>query len=426
MRIALVSWNRQKLGGTEVYLDQIISSLHQQGHEVAFWHEVDEPKAAGQIAVPQTAPTWCVSELSEREALKGLRNWAPDVIYAHGLTNPGLESEVLKIAPAVFFAHSYYGTCISGGKSFAFPKVYPCTRSFGPQCLLHYYPHRCGGLNPLTMWRDYHRQRSRLELLSRYKAIVTMSAYMVKEYVNHGFDPNRLHNLSGYFGANGTNEERVMRLETLRPGQGDAADAAPEIRGPLENDFHHLLFLGRMDYLKGGRVLCASLPHVCAALNRPVLVTFAGDGPDRKVWEKQAARLQTLHDNLRIEFTGWVSPQRRDELLQRCHLLVVPSLWPEPFGLVGLEASSHGVPAVAFDVGGIKEWLWHGTNGFLASGNPATPERLAAAIVKCFETPTAYARLRRGAFAVGQVFSRRRHVHDLLTILRRAATDSYR
>ena len=106
-----------------------------------------------------------------------------------------------------------------------------------------------------------------------------MSAFMVKEYVNHGFDPNRLHNLSGYFGANGTDEERVMRLETLRPGQGDAADAAPEIRGPLENDFHHLLFLGRMDYLKGGRVLCASLPHVCAALNRPVLVTFAGDGP---------------------------------------------------------------------------------------------------------------------------------------------------
>ena len=84
------------------------------------------------------------------------------------------------------------------------------------------------------------------------------------------------------------------------------------------------------------------------------------------------------------------------------------------------------MPAVAFDVGAIKEWLWHGTNGFLASGNPATPERLAAAIVKCFETPTAYARLRRGAFAVGQVFSRRRHVHDLLTILRRAATDSYR
>ena len=99
MRIALVSWNRQKLGGTEIYLDQIISSLHEQGHEVAFWHEVDEPKAAGQIAVPQTAPTWCVSELSEGEALKGLRNWAPDVIYAHGLTNPGLESEVLKIAP---------------------------------------------------------------------------------------------------------------------------------------------------------------------------------------------------------------------------------------------------------------------------------------------------------------------------------------
>src|SRR2546426_9796760 len=180
MRIALVSWNRQKLGGTEVYLDQIISALYQQGHEVAFWHEVDEPKAAGQIAVPQTAPTWCVSELSEGEALKGLRNWAPDVIYAHGLTNPGLESEVLKIAPAVFFAHSYYGTCISGGKSFAFPEVKPCPRRFCPQCLFYYYPPRCGGFNPLTMCGDYHSPRSRLELPSRYNAFVSMSAEMVK------------------------------------------------------------------------------------------------------------------------------------------------------------------------------------------------------------------------------------------------------
>lgn len=39
--------------------------------------------------------------------------------------------------------------------------------------------------------------------------------------------------------------------------------------------------------------------------------------------------------------------------MERCGHLVIPNLWPEPFGLVGLEAAQYGVPAVSFAVGGI-------------------------------------------------------------------------
>src|SRR2546423_8225430 len=39
------------------------------------------------------------------------------------------------VAPAVFFAHAYYGTCISGAKTFKRPTVTPCDRRFGPKCL---------------------------------------------------------------------------------------------------------------------------------------------------------------------------------------------------------------------------------------------------------------------------------------------------
>jgi glycosyltransferase involved in cell wall biosynthesis len=45
---------------------------------------------------------------------------------------------------------------------------------------------------------------------------------------------------------------------------------------------------------------------------------------------------------------------------------VVPSRWPEPFGMVGIEAMARGRPVVGFSVGGIPDWLEHEVTGLLA------------------------------------------------------------
>ena len=108
--------------------------------------------------------------------------------FSHGLLDPEIEARTLHIAPAVFLAHAYYGTCISGAKMFKSPTNMPCSRTFGWPCLAHYYPRRCGGWSPITMVREFRRQSARFELLSQYKAIVTLSSHMQREYARHGLE----------------------------------------------------------------------------------------------------------------------------------------------------------------------------------------------------------------------------------------------
>lgn len=414
MRIAIISWSRREAGGTETYLKRIIPELLRVGHSVAFWYEIDEPVDREQIPLPDGVPAWCASDLGAKRALAALRDWHPDLIYAHGLHNPELEAETLQIAPVVFFAHNYHGTCISGAKTFKNPIVTPCSRRFGWQCLLHYYPHRCGGWSPLTMVSEYKRQSQRLKILESCSFIVTISEYMRAEYIMHGFEPERVHNLSHqpYHMCDPPYQDaQDEQVNTpLREAPLPCLDQEQLIEARIPR---RLLFLGRMTFLKGGRILLDALPSVRASLDRTLHVTFAGDGPDRHVWERTANQLAARNPGLYIDFVDWVSGQQKEFLLRESDLLIVPSLWPEPYGRVGLEACSQGVPVVAFAVGGIPEWLTDGVNGHLAPGNPPTVPGLAEAIIKCLRDPSVYARLKLGAVQMAQRCSFEGHLAAL-------------
>ena len=55
--------------------------------------------------------------------------------------------------------------------------------------------------------------------------------------------------------------------------------------------------------------------------------------------------------------------------MARASAVVFPSLWAEPFGIVGMEALARGVPVVGFDVGGVRDWLEDDVNGYLVPRN---------------------------------------------------------
>jgi glycosyltransferase involved in cell wall biosynthesis len=375
LRIALVNWTTRVAGGVETYLRDLIPALESRGHAVALVAERDAPADRPPISAGERRV------VGADDARGFVRDWRPDVAYVHGLDDPAVETALLESGPVAYFAHNYRGTCISGEKAHKFPSRVPCSRVFGPPCLALFYPRRCGGLNPATMVRDYAHQRARLARLRSAARLVTASAHMREEYLRHGFSPDRVVHLP---------------LPVPEPGPWPAPSAPPAPAATPAPT--RLVWAGRMERPKGGDLFLDAAALAARSLERTLHLTLIGDGRERAAWERRAQRLAAEGARIRPCFTGWLDAGALDSAFAGADLLVVSSVWPEPFGRVGLEAARHGVPAVAFAVGGIPEWLEDGVNGRLAPGRRPRAEDLAGAIVAGLRDPTEHARLRAGAY----------------------------
>ena len=391
MRILIGTWHRNLVGGTEKYLQALIPGLLEQGHQVAVVHACPANIEEGTIDPPGApVPVWSLAELGSEALLRAVAEWEPDVVYSQGVNDTALELALLDRYPTILFAHAYNLTCVSGRKYHAFPGVQPCNRKFGPACLALYFPRRCGGWSPQTMWLMYQETARVNARLNTYRAVVVGSAHMYHEFLQHGVPPEKLHV------APLPSMDSEFRPDPPKPH-------APEGR---------ILFLGRLIDAKGGSYLIRAIPQASKKLGRPLSLTIAGDGPDRQPLEKLSRDLHVT-----VKFAGWLSAQPKAALLRESDLLAVPSLWPEPFGLVGIEAGSLGVPAVGYALGGIPDWLIPGETGELAPGDPPTVDGLADAIVAALADPVQYQRLCRGAWEKSHSFTLAAHMNKLEAIL---------
>jgi glycogen(starch) synthase len=115
---------------------------------------------------------------------------------------------------------------------------------------------------------------------------------------------------------------------------------------------------------------------------------MAGDGPDKGMLEALARRLGLAGH---VEFPGWVAPDRVASVINMSTLVVMPSRWPEPFGLVALQAAQMGRPVVACRVGGLPAVVEHGRTGLLV---PADDEQaMADAIERLLSDPLSVKRM---------------------------------
>jgi glycosyltransferase involved in cell wall biosynthesis len=390
MRVLLVHASTSRCGGVEQHLHELIPALRDRGHEVALLHEHAADPAFPPIA-PSDLPSWCISTQGSA-VLNLVRDWQPDVAYVHSLIAPSVLGPLVTEFPALHFIHGYVGACISVSRCMKFPAPRPCDRIFGWACLARYYPRRCGGWNPLTLWAEFHRQRRHREFLLRFDLLLTHSKHVRNEYVRHGTSPDRIRCVA-FFVAPATTTLCFPRQTSLTPLR--------------------LLYLGRFDPLKGGQVLLSALPLVHERLRRPIELVMAGDGTERRAWGRRAETITRASPEIEVRFPGWLSGPARETAFGEADVVVIPSLWPEPFGMAGVEAGLRGIPAVAFDVGGIRAWLKPGVSGHLASGSPPTRHELADAIARTTADTRTYRALSAGAFRTACEFSRDRHLEAL-------------
>ena len=412
MRIALAAANARIVGGAESYLDVVVPLLHKAGHQTMLLCEYDAPTHRRRISIDQASPLWLVSESGMEPALEALERWHPDVIFSQCMPTVSLEEQMQAIAPVVNFVHTYYGLCISQSKMFSFPVPLACDRPLGKLCLAHFYPHRCGGLNPLTMLRDYRTETARLHALRSARTIVTASEHMRSEILRHDFPPETV---------------RVLGLPVLDSTTSYPLKPSDHSGGPhSDNDRnvdlpYRVLFVGRMEKPKGASLLIDAIALAAVKLNRRLTLTLAGDGRERAALENQIRNLPAHSPSVDVTFIGWLDRAELCALIDRSDLLAVPSLWPEPFGLVGVEAGLRGLPAVAFDTGGVSAWLQDGVSGMLVRDRPPTALALASALADCLNDQANHAHLRQGARKSALRFSPQAHLEKLIAVLNAAS-----
>jgi glycosyltransferase involved in cell wall biosynthesis len=121
----------------------------------------------------------------------------------------------------------------------------------------------------------------------------------------------------------------------------------------------YLAFLGRVSPEKG-------LDHaidIAKAAGKKLKIAAKVDKADQEYFEKA---IQPKLDDPLIEFIGEVGYPEKCEFLGKAEALLFPIAWPEPFGLVMIEAMACGTPVIAYPHGSVPEIMMHGVSGFLA------------------------------------------------------------
>ena len=303
MRILHVADRLSDRGGADRFLLGLLDALS-DGHDL----QLGVGRNDGSVSPP--CPLSIVQGLDSRTRAEVdlsplLARLVPDLVHVHNVVNPAVLEWAAGLK-AVMTVQDHRFFCPGRGKWTADGRV--CGDAMGRDA--------CAGCfdDPSYFERSLELTRERLEALKRMRLTV-LSSYMRRELIQAGV--------------------AAERVAVVPPGAYGLARRARADGPPC------VLFVGRVVEAKGIRDAIDAWRRSRSDL--PFVV--AGTGPLRREIETAG-----------IEVLGWLDRRRLCAAYRRAAVVVMPSRWQEPFGIVGLEALTLGTPVAAWDSGGVREW----------------------------------------------------------------------
>ena len=342
MKILHVNNNFHFLGGTEQYLYSICHELNQLSYRNIVLHGSPHDNAFNNIAeknypIPflDDFNTRLKTEL-KRQVKSILDNEDPDIVYLHNIHNPYVVEVLTELKPVVKYVHDHESYCPKGIR---IVNDTLCSNTLSRRCIINAFRgngYRCMGRRgePFKIVKKIRQMIMNKQAHRNVRKFVVASNHMKNNLLMQGYQDDKI---------------AVIPYFTEIPDDIIA-----------ESQQNNILFVGRVSPEKGLDIFIESL----ALLEADFRFIIVGDGsPDYVDMLHHKVREKNLED--KVEFCGWIENKRMGDYYAKSAFLVVPSIWPEPFGIIGIEAMAHGRPAISFNVGGIPEWLEDEKTGFL-------------------------------------------------------------
>jgi|Deesub1362A_J573_1020465.scaffolds.fasta_scaffold00162_18 glycosyltransferase involved in cell wall biosynthesis len=388
-------------GGAEIYLKGLCALLSEKGHDSIFCYTTYAPDGYKRerneyfIGESQGVRTG----LGAIKRLRRIINYEnPDIIHLHSAdynTSPLVIRAMKRMRPTVYTVHNILGFCpkdpgaerledrsriLSSTKGICDrPVDLSCLKS---KCINNRGPDRIYTLL-LRLWKIHEYKR-----LDR---IVVHSRFVKETLLRQGFPKEKISLVKMFIPV-----ERQWQREPVSSERDKA-----------------ILFIGSLSRAKGIFEFVRALNMIRDIKYKAIIV---GDG---YCYREVRRDIERMNLSEKVILKGWVSHEMLHIYYNMASVVVMPTMCPEALGFVGIEAMYFGKPVIAFDSGGINEWLRHGSNGYIVPFNDV--KGFADVIRHTLEDDRMRLKLSENAIVMSQEFLHRdRHIERILEIYREA------
>ena len=336
MRILFVHNRFGALAGAEANVSIVAYELAKAGHFVGILHGMGTGRSE-EAWSEIFCKTYPIGEAAGESTVRALADFKPDVVYVHKMSDLRVLGELVSRGyPLVHMVHDHDIYCLRSYKYDYFSRKI-CTRAASWRCIFPcvacVVKNDGAGVLPVK-WASYFDKKQEIKLNKSFDRMLVVTEYMRDELLNNGFAPDKI------------------RIHAPVPRPGD-----PSLRSNF-SERNLIVYAGQIIRGKGVDVMLESL----AMMESNFECVILGDGNHKAYCEKLSRDLG-LAD--RVTFKGFVPQEELKNYYRECSVVALSSLWPEPIATIGLEVMRYALPVVAFDAGGIKDWLIDGHNGHL-------------------------------------------------------------